>query len=282
MSNSGARALTCAGFRVSGADAIMHLAFLDEFGHCGPYIARTDPRHNTSPVFGMAGYVIPHHEARNFATFFLKLKSTMLAADLAKINQHPATWEKKGSELISTKNIKKYAHVREGVRRLLNELYKRNGRIFWYGREKYLSPAQSNSNGLYTTVLSHSIRRLDSYVDGRNSQFMMILDQHSSRIKLLETAAKTMFSPDNPARTLIEPPFEVESHLYQTIQAADWIATLVGRLLAYEVAPTAYSDWEWAEKLFGERVRSLSTNSSLWVPNKPHTIPMNLPVPVAS
>ena len=136
----------------------MHLAFLDEFGHCGPYVARNDARYNQSPVFGLAGYVIPHHEARNFATFVLKLKSTMLASDLAKVKKHPATWEKKGNALITTGNIRKYAHIREGLSRFLNELYKRNGQIFWYGREKYLAPDRSHSSGLYTTVLGHSIR----------------------------------------------------------------------------------------------------------------------------
>lgn len=252
----------------------MHLAFLDEFGHCGPYIARSDPRYNQSPVFGLAGYVIPHIEARNFATFVLKLKSTMLAADLAHVRKHPATWEKKGSALITTKNIRKYAHIREGLSRFLNELYKRRGRIFWYGREKYLSPEQSRPSGLYATVLGHSIRSLNDFVEGNNSQFMMILDQHSDRIRLIETAAKTMFSPENPTRSLIEPPFEVESHLYQTIQAADWIATLVGRLLTHQVAPQAYSDWEWSERLFGEKVRSLSTNSRLWRPRPKTTRPL--------
>lgn len=99
---------------------------------------------------------------------------------------------------------------------------------------------------------------------------MMILDQHSDRIKLLESASKTMFSPNNPARCLLEPPFQVESHLYQTIQAADWIATLIGRLMAYAVEPQQYADWEWAERLYGNKVRSISTHSSLWRPTPAH------------
>ncbi len=266
VSNSGARALVCAGFRVSGGRKTVHLAFLDEFGHCGPYVARRDKRFNQSPVFGLAGYIIPHSEARHFATFFLKLKSQMLASDLAKIQRHPATWEKKGKELITSTNIRKYAHIREGISRLLRELDRRGGKIFWYGRQKYLAPENSNSSGLYTTVLAHAIRNLDAYVQSQNSQFMIILDQHSDRLKLLETAAKTMFSPDSPARTLIEPPFEVESHLYQTIQAADWIATLVGRQQALRIAPKEYGDWEWADRLYGARVAALSTHSKMWIP----------------
>ena len=243
----------------------MIVAFQDEFGHCGPFISRVDPRHNTSPVFGLAGYVLPHAQVRHFATFFFQLKNNLLSKELQKSGVHPATWEKKGSELISTKNIKKYRSVRSAVHRLLNEIYQCNGRIIYYGREKYQPADESNSHGLYKTVLSHSIRSIDRYVTQINGHFMLILDQHQDRIKLLEAASKTMFG-DNPARRLMEPPFEVESHLYQTVQAADWIAALIGRIEAYKAAPQQYADWAWAEEIYGEKVRRLATHSTLWRP----------------
>lgn len=244
----------------------MLIAFLDEFGHIGPFVSRADPHYNHSPVFGLAGYVLPHHQVRHFATFFFQLKSKMLAAELNFVQEHPATWEKKGNELVTSRNIRKFVHIREGLIRILNEIYKCNGKIFYYGRQKYQAPGTSNSSGLYTTVMAHTIRAIDAYCCGIRGQFMMILDQHSDRLKLLESATKTMFSPQNPARCLIEPPFQVESHLYQTIQAADWIAALVGRLLSFTVEPQQYADWEWAEKYFGNRVRGLSTHSTLWRP----------------
>jgi hypothetical protein len=250
----------------------MLIAFHDEFGHCGPFIARSDPHHNTSPVFGLAGYVMPNSEVRHFATFFFQLKSNMLAADLKKCGVHPATWEKKGSELINTKSVLKYPHIRQGISRLLNEMYKRGGRIIYYGRQKYQSPQDSNSSGLYTTVLAHTIRSIDRYCCVRKEQFMMILDQHPSRLRLLEAATKTMFG-GHPARCLIEPPFQVESHLYQTVQAADWISTLIGRIEAYRVAPAEYADWEWAERLFGSKVQALSTHSTLWRPKSATSAP---------
>lgn len=247
----------------------MQLAFLDEFGHIGPFLSRSDANHNTSPVFGLAGYVMPHTQVRHFATFFYQLKNAMLAADLRKCGVHPATWEKKGSELVNTKTIKKYANVRTGMHRLLNELYKCDGRIIYYGRQKYQTPQDSKASGLYTTVLGHTIRGLDRYCCGKGELFMMILDQHSNRLKLLEAASKTMFGGE--ARCLIEPPFQVESHLYQTVQAADWIATLVGRIEAYRANPAEYADWEWAERLYGAKVRSLSTHSRMWRPQSAAT-----------
>lgn len=245
----------------------MKIAFFDEFGHCGPVISRTDPRHKTSPVFGLAGYIMPDEEVRHFATFFLQLKQFMLAHEIKNSGVHPATWEKKGSSFITTKNIRKYSGIRTGVHRLLNELYKCDGRIVYHGREKYQSPELSNSKGLYATVLSHTMRSSDAYCGLRKSNFMMILDQHSDRIKLLESATKTMFG-QQPTRYLLEPPFQVESHLYQTVQAADWIATLIGRWMAWTVEPNQYADWKWVDDIYGTKLRMLCTNSSLWRPAK--------------
>ena len=209
---------------------------------------------------------MPHEKVRHFATFFLQLKANMLAADVKKSGVHPATWEKKGTELITSRNIRKYRHVREGVLRLLNELYRCRANVVYYGREKYQSPHDSRSSGLYTTVLGHTIRAVDQICCKKESTFMLILDQHADRMKLIESSAKTMFDNQKPARCLIEPPFQVESHMYQTIQAADWIATLVGRLQAYAIEPTQYSDWAWAEEIYGPRLRSSSFSLSNLAP----------------
>lgn len=241
---------------------------MDEFGHGGAFLSRNDPKFSHSPVFGLAGYLLPHHQVRHFATFFLQLKSNMLRHELSENGEHPATWEKKGSELISTRNIRRYRHIREGLFRLLAEIRKCDGKIIYYGREKYMSPDSSNPSGLYTTVLSHTIRGIDAFCISKKSHFMMILDQHSDRLKLLESATKTMFGAQSPARCLIEPPFQVESHLYQTIQAADWIAAMIGRIQAYAIESEQYGDWEWAEKYFGRDIRSLSTHSTMWRPSK--------------
>ena len=56
------RALAFSGSR------LICIAYLDEFGHVGPYVSRTHPRHNDSPVFGFAGFVMPAEEVRGFGT----------------------------------------------------------------------------------------------------------------------------------------------------------------------------------------------------------------------
>jgi Protein of unknown function (DUF3800) len=173
--------------------------------------------------------------------------------------------KEKGNEFLTTRNMKKYRNIADAINRIINQIYKLDGRIFYYGREKYKAVSDSNSTGLYATVLGHAIRQIDSFCEIKNEQFFMIIDQHSDRIKLLESAAKTMFGHE-PARCLIEPPFQVESHLYQTIQAADWVATIVGRLLAHRVATVQFADWAWAQKQFESRIDRASTHSVLWRP----------------
>jgi len=246
----------------------MYIAFLDEFGHIGPFVNRNDKRYNQSPVFGLAGFLLPHANVRSFATWFFQYKNQLLDADLQASGDHPATWEKKGTELFTTRNIKQYKALKSAGSRIVNQIYKRDGRLFYYGRQKYQAPDKSNASGLYSTVLAHSVRHIDRFCEQQGEQFMMILDQHSDRIKLLETAAKTMFGSE-PARNLIEPPFQVESHLYQTIQAADWLATWIGRLMAHRVLPSQYGGWNWAETHIGTKVDAYSTHSSLWKQRPP-------------
>lgn len=38
---------------------MLYFAYLDEFGHIGPYVARDDPAYNDSPVFGLGGMILP-------------------------------------------------------------------------------------------------------------------------------------------------------------------------------------------------------------------------------
>lgn len=40
---------------------MLYIAYLDEFGHIGPYISRLDKRHNDNPVFGLEYRIVNHH-----------------------------------------------------------------------------------------------------------------------------------------------------------------------------------------------------------------------------
>lgn len=122
-----------AGFRAFWGCGVTYIAYLDEFGHIGPYISRTDPKHNDSPVFGLAGFVLPIDEVRNFGTWFYKRKCELLSFEIDRSGSHPATWEKKGASLYTARNVEKYAELRKFTFRLFNKIDSLGGFVFYVG-----------------------------------------------------------------------------------------------------------------------------------------------------
>jgi hypothetical protein len=240
----------------------MLFVYVDDFGHSGPYVSRLDPRHNTSPVYGFAGFVLPAEEVRGFSSFFLQLKEHNLAGDAQKAQKPIYLWEKKGTNLFTKNSIHRYRAVREMGFRLLGEVSKRRGFVFYHGREKARGDEARNPVGLQTTVLAHAIRKLDRAASQANSRFALVMDQCSARGELLECAQKTMFG-NKPCRNLVSPPFEVESHLDQCMQAADWIATLVGRVWAWQLDPEGFAEYAAYERYYGDRLVRASAFSTV-------------------
>ena len=73
-----------------------YFAYLDEFGHIGPYVSRQDPRHNDSPVFGLAGFVLPSEHVRGFGTWFFQRKCELLAFEIERSGQTRPYGKRKG------------------------------------------------------------------------------------------------------------------------------------------------------------------------------------------
>ena len=48
--------------------SVTYFAYLDEFGHIGPYVTRRDRRYKDSPVFGLACFVLASEVVRGFGT----------------------------------------------------------------------------------------------------------------------------------------------------------------------------------------------------------------------
>ena len=240
----------------------MLFVYLDEFGHVGPFVHRQDALYNDSPVFGMAGIILPESSIRPFATRFLQLKERTFAADIEKSGKAAFRWEKKGSDIFRPKPIERYPEIRQTGFRMLNTLDRLHGKVFYYGREKVAGRTDGNPNGLYTTIFGHTIRALDAYATSVNKNFAIVVDEHSARRELLDCAAKTMFGR-NPTKQLVSPPFEVESNLNQNIQAADWVASIVGRIWAHRVQPEQYFDHAKIDGYFSDRLTRLATHSTV-------------------
>ena len=243
-----------------------YVAYLDEFGHIGPYISRTNQRHNDSPVFGLSGFVLPLDEVRGFATWFFQRKCELLEFEIKQSRQHPAVWEKKGSSLYTTKNVINYPELRKLTNRLFNKIVNLNGFVFYVGIKKIASVSAHKPNILYQKILSEAIKRLDEFCAKDctpSSNFILALDEHDQRSNLVTEASRNMFGGPQPRRHLIEPPFQLESHRYQTLQAADWIAGLVGRIGAHWVDPNSYAENAVFRKYFENRLNQASKRSGI-------------------
>ena len=243
-----------------------YFAYLDEFGHIGPYISRADPRYKDSPVFGLAGFVLPAAEVRGFGTWFFQRKCGLLDFEIKRSGEHPAVWEKKGASLFTVPNVTQYRELRRFTNRLFNKIEKLGGFLFYVGIRKTEAPDAHDPNRLYERVFLEAIKRIDEFCEkDRDSRdnFIVILDEHDQRSALITAAGRSMYGKNEPRRYLIEPPFHVESHRYQTLQAADWIAGLVGRLGAIWADPAAYPENEVFRRYFEHRVNRVSHRSGI-------------------
>lgn len=98
----------------------MIFAYLDEFGHSGPFFERGHPRHNASPVFGLAGFLMPERSVRPFASYFLNRKIDLLRPEIEVSGKQAYEWEKKGTNLFTPKSILKYPEIQRSAFRLIN------------------------------------------------------------------------------------------------------------------------------------------------------------------
>lgn len=235
---------------------------MDEFGHIGPYVSRDDKSYNDSPVFGLGGFILPADQVRSFSTFFFQLKCKLLAWELEQSGTAPAIWEKKGSSLYTTTNVLKYRELRSATNRLLNRIEASGGALFYKGVQKTKSPQEANAKGLYLSALARSLQAINAFAASKKAKVMVVMDEHDDRDTILTAASQAMFRPEFPRKHIIEPPFQVESHRYQTCQCADWLCGLYGRLGAFRARPDEYPEMEWAEKYFAARIEKL-----VWQPD---------------
>ena len=258
-----------AGFRVSGIGKSLgmhYVAYLDEFGHVGQYVSRVHPRYKTSPVFGLGGMILPAHEVREFAIYFYKMKCQLLAYDLEHDNpaRLPAyQWEKKGSQLYTPRNVQQYQVLRRSTFRLLSHIKSIGGHLFYTGEHKVTDPAQHDSTETFKRQLLQSVRKLDRFCAQEGSSFILVLDEQKAgnewRERNVEACTLAMFEDaSEKCRTMIEPPLQGESYLFQTLQCADWICGLIGRLTALSVAPNEFQDWQLFDTYFSARIADVA------------------------
>lgn len=251
---------------------MFYIAYLDEFGHIGPFISRNHPQHKTSPIFGLGGFILPADKVRPFATWFYQLKCNLLRFEIDRDGLPAYQWEKKGSSLYTTQNVLAYKELRTATFRLLNRIERDGGMVVYVGIQKTHSVDTHNPKNLFRAVLRESIKRLDQFCQSRDSEFMIILDELSEsakksktedfRTQIVTEASLQMFG-ESRAITMIEPPIQAESHLFQTLQCADWLCGLIGRVGCYSTLPDQYPELDWTSKYFIHRLKHIAPSSGI-------------------
>lgn len=262
------------GFRVLRGRRVHYFVYLDEFGHIGDFISRNHPRHNASPVFGLAGVALPQGAVRSFSMFFHKLKCNLLKWEIERSSVPASRWEKKGSSLYTFQNVTKYPELCHATFRLINKLKREQGFVFYSGVEKEPPSSAHTHEALYFSTLRDAIRRLDRFCYNNTATFSLLLDAVDSdepgsrrkfRTESIYAACSEMFGTHHghECRALLEPPYQLESHLFGNMQCADWFCGLLNRVLTFNILPDQYPDYEIFDKFFGERLKGVLKAQSL-------------------
>jgi hypothetical protein len=155
---------------------MLYFAYLDEFGHIGPYVARDDPAYNDIPLRSAA---FPYRRSP------LDLGSTSSNATCwlgrsgkaASIPRHgkeglgPLHHHERRE--ISTGSHGGQSHPQQDprVRRTCLLRWTRNNRPV----------AEFKVQALYLTVLGEAMKRLNQYADQNNADMVIVMDEHQER-----------------------------------------------------------------------------------------------------
>ncbi|MDR0483433.1 MAG: DUF3800 domain-containing protein [Cellulomonadaceae bacterium] len=228
----------------------MLLAYIDEIGEPGAFVARDHAKFRTSPAFGYAGFVIPESSARLFAQDMAEMKRNVFASALQSV-ANPGQWERKGATIFHRNTRSKHPEQIRAFSRLVSLLVRRGGRLFYYADEKVPgTPKQVliNPADRETAAMRETLNRLSRHADTRNQNLLVLIDQINEKTRaerlpnmyghILGRAAGF---PE--MSRIIEPPMHVDSVLSANIQFADWVAAAVTRAIDFQIFDDSEFGW---------------------------------------
>lgn len=247
----------------------MLIAYLDEFGHVGPYIGPEHKKFNQHPVFGYAGFVVPASNAREVGAAFQANKKRLFKTEIAA-SATPSQWERKGSEYFTTGSIAKRPEQIRVFQSLITMLVKNQGTLFYYGDQKpvgTLKQTGMDSNTITKNALKEAINRLCTHAEREDQDILLIMDAitDKSRREIVAEMYAHIFSRSRDAehpemKRIVDAPLHIESSLNASIQFADWICALIGRFSHWQLVPS--SPFAWAETHFAETLQQKFTYES--------------------
>lgn len=243
----------------------MLIAYLDEFGHVGPYISDGHPRFGQHPIFGYAGFIVPAQAARSIGAEFKRAKTQLFSTDIAR-SSSPAQWERKGAEYFSTGSIQSRPEQVRVFNSLLSSLRTKGGRLFFYGDEKRrgtIKETGRDSGDVTRSALRETVNRICTYAESQRDDVMILMDQitEKSRVELVSSMYAHIYGRSRTEmQRVVEAPLHIDSKLNSGVQFADWICGLLSRASHYHTVKE--SPFSWAPTLFAGAVRGLFTHES--------------------
>lgn len=260
----------------------MLIAYLDEFGHVGPYWGSDHPKYSHSPVFGYAGFVLPDGYLRQFSKCVHVAKSSYFVNEISDA-EDPHSWEKKGAELLTRGAYEKYGS--ETTRLLVQlawGLRRNHGRFFFYGELKPRKESPKDRQRIRersSSALIGAVHRIARFAASQEKNVYIFLDQvdDANRKHAIDVISAQMFAQGQEHMVrLVEIPTQVESSRYAAMQFADWYCALLSRVVKEKL--TSNSDFAWAPALLGS-VRgacSFVKESRIWNPQAQRAIKSSL------
>lgn len=247
----------------------MLIAYLDEFGHVGPFIEPGHRRFGQHPVFGYAGYVLPAANVRAFGARFKRSRDQLFKTEIES-SDSPGQWERKGSEFFTTGSIERRPEQERVFKGLIKVLRQEHGRLFYYGDEKprgTVKQTGQSSDERTVEALRESINRLCTYAKRQDEELLLIMDSitEKNRQELVARMYAHIFSRSRDGahdemRRIIEAPLHIESKLNVGVQFADWICALMSRMTHWQLVED--SEFGWGSERFGEVLEGMFTYES--------------------
>lgn len=268
-----APALFPEGVRGLGHTGLVLLAYIDEIGETGAFVARDHARFNTSPAFGYAGFVVPAAHARRFAAEMHQKKQQLFRREI-QAAAHPGRWERKGADLFRSDTFERQPQQFRVFNALVRSLRGHGGHLFYYADEKPLgTPKQTglDTEDRETRAMQETLNRIARHADSCDAHVLVMIDQinektRAARLPRMYGHILGRASEHPEMRRIIEPPMHVDSVLSSNIQFADWVAACVTRCIDYQLLADSQYGWMTGQRATGA-VRGGFTHESklhLW------------------
>lgn len=248
----------------------MLLAYIDEIGEPGAFVARSNPQYNTSPAFGYAGVVLPEETARQFGVSFTEEKRRVFQNELDGID-NVGGWERKGSSIFRARTLEDFPQYVRVFNSLVRRLRNLGGKLFYYADEKPIgTPRQTHLDiqAREAAAMRETLNRLARYAQSADMNLLVMLDQinekqRTERIRKMYAHVFSRSAEFPEMARIVEPPMHIDSQLSAGIQFADWVAAFVGRAIEYQLLADAPCPWIATPKASGAVRGSFTRESKL-------------------